>query len=110
MSLKIIPTDSFKRDVKKLKKKYPRITESLKNLNKELLKGEYGVRIGKEVYKKRIRNVDIKKGKSGGFRVIGYNDLDMEKFYLLTLYSKSDKETIYDKEIVDLLKKIGVSR
>lgn len=110
MSLKIIPTESFKREVKKLKKKYPRITESLKELDQDIMKGDFGVSIGKEVYKKRVRNFDIQKGKSGGFRVIGYNDLAMEKFYLLTMYSKSDKETIYDIEIVDLLKKIGVSR
>jgi mRNA-degrading endonuclease RelE of RelBE toxin-antitoxin system len=108
MKLKIIPTDSFKRDVKRLRKKNPRIAESLKELNQELVKDEYGVPIGKGVYKKRVRNVDLQKGKSGGFRVIGYKDIEMKKLYLLTIYSKIEKETIQDKEIIELLKGIGV--
>ena len=108
MKLKITPPESFKRDVKSLRKKNPRIAESLKELNRELGDEEYGIPIGKGVYKKRVRNVDSKKGKRGGFRVIGYKDIDMKKFYLLTIYSKSEKETIQDKEIIELLKGIGV--
>lgn len=108
MKLKIIPTESFKRDVKRLRKKNPRIAESLKELNRELVEDEYGDPIGKGVYKKRVRNVDSKKGKRGGFRVIGYKDIEIKKFYLLTIYSKSEKETIQDKEIIELLKGIGV--
>ena len=83
MKLKITPTESFKRDVKNLRKKNTRIAESLKELNLELGDGEYGAPIGKGVYKKRVRNVDSKKGKRGGFRVIGYKDIEMKKFYLL---------------------------
>ena len=108
MKLKIIPTESFKRNVKSLRKKNPLIAESLKELNRELCNNEYGSPIGKGVYKKRVRNIDSKKGKRGGFRVIGYKDIDMEKFYLLAIYSKSEKETIPDKEIIELLKGIGV--
>jgi mRNA-degrading endonuclease RelE of RelBE toxin-antitoxin system len=40
MNLKIIPTESFKREAKRLKKKYPRIAESLKELKKDLKSGE----------------------------------------------------------------------
>ena len=36
MKLKITPTESFKKDVKSLRKKNPRIAESLKELNREL--------------------------------------------------------------------------
>ena len=65
MKLKITPTESFKKDVKSLRKKNPRIAESLKELNRELGGNEYGDPIGKGVYKKRVRNVDSKKGKRG---------------------------------------------
>jgi len=108
MKLKVTPTESFKRDVRSLRKKNPRIAESLKELNRELGNDQYGVPIGKGVYKKRVRNVDSKKGKRGGFRVIGYKDIEMKKFYLLTIYSKREKETIQDKEIIELLKGIGI--
>lgn len=108
MNLKIIPTESFKKEAKHLRKKYPRITESLKELDKSIEKGDFGDPLGKGVFKKRIKNIDIQKGKSAGFRVIGYKDIAMGKFYLLTIYSKSDKETIYDKEIIELLKESGV--
>jgi hypothetical protein len=108
MNLKIIPTESFKREAKRLKKRYPRISESLKQLKKDLQNSEFGTPLGKDVYKKRVKNIDLKKGKSGGFRVIGYKDIKMGKFYLVTIYSKSDKETIHNKEILELLKDIGV--
>jgi len=62
MKLKITPTESFKRDVKRLRKKNPRIAESLKELNRELVDDNYGDPIGKGVYKKRVKNVDSKKG------------------------------------------------
>lgn len=108
MKLKIIPTEAFKRDVKRLKKKNPRIAESLRVLDQALQNGDYGVSMGKGAYKKRVKNLDLHKGKSGGFRVIGYKDIGMEKFYLLTIYSKSDKETVSEKEVIELLKTIGV--
>ncbi|MCP5051557.1 MAG: type II toxin-antitoxin system RelE/ParE family toxin, partial [bacterium] len=105
---KIIPTESFKKDVKRLKKKNPRIAESLKELNKALQIGEYGTPLGKGTYKKRVKNLDLPKEKSSGFRVIGYKDVKMRKFYLMTIYSKSEKETVSEKEILELLNSIGV--
>ncbi len=80
----------------------------MKELNRELLDGEFGISIGKRVYKKRVKNIDLHKGKSGGFRLIGYKDNEMGKFYLLTIYSKSNKDAIQEKEIIELLKNIGV--
>ena len=49
------------------------------------------------------------KGKSGGARVITYNITIAEDnidITLLTIYDKSEKTTITDKEIKDLLKSI----
>lgn len=114
MKLKIIPTESFKKDVKRLNKKNPHIAESLKELNSLLLIGNYGTSIGRGVYKIRLRNIDRKKGKSGGFRVIGFKDIigyadeEQKKFYLLTIYSKTEKETVSDYEIQTLLEDLGI--
>jgi len=46
------------------------------------------------------------KGKSGGARVITTLFVDDEIVYLLTIYDKSDKTTIGDKELENLLKHI----
>ncbi len=108
MKLKIIPTESFKKEVKRLKKKNPRIAKSLKELNDTLSKGDFGTPVGKGVYKIRVKNIDQRRGKRGGFRVIGYKDDEMGKFYLISIYSKSERDTIDDKEILELLQKIGV--
>ena len=49
------------------------------------------------------------KGKSGGARVITYNVTEMEDtidITLLTIYDKSERSNISDKEINDLLKSL----
>lgn len=60
-------SEYFKRQLKRLKKKYPHVKVDLltrlENLN---VKDE--ISIGKSIYKIRIQSRDMKKGKSGGFR------------------------------------------
>ncbi|MDH1882407.1 MULTISPECIES: type II toxin-antitoxin system RelE/ParE family toxin [Empedobacter] len=46
------------------------------------------------------------KGKSGGARVITHLFIENETVYLLSLYDKSEQNSISDKEIKDLLKLI----
>lgn len=48
------------------------------------------------------------KGKSGGSRVITCVKVVDQDVYLLTIYDKSDKENISDKELDDLLKIAGL--
>jgi hypothetical protein len=45
-------------------------------------------------------------GKSGGFRVITLAKVVKEKIFLLTIYSKSEKENIAGSELKELLKEI----
>ena len=47
------------------------------------------------------------KGTSGGARVITYVYIKDETVYLLSIYDKSDNESVSDKEIRDLIKSIG---
>ena len=55
-------------------------------------------------YKIRIPNSSIPTGKSGGFRAIIYFIDKSHNVYLLTIYSKSDQESISDSKIVELIK------
>ena len=44
------------------------------------------------------------KGKSGGARIISFVKIIDDTVFLLSIYSKSEKDTISDKEIEELLK------
>jgi len=44
------------------------------------------------------------KGKSGGARIITYLKILEEIIYLISIYDKSDTDTITDKEIISRIK------
>ena len=109
MSYKIIPTDYFKKQVKQLLKNYPHLRQDLNALNSTLLENpKCGKALGKKVYKIRLKSTDISKGKRSGYRVISYVMDDKEKIRLLTVYAKSRKANISDKEIVAILQQEGL--
>lgn len=109
MSYKIIPTESFKAQVRTLQKKYPRIRQDLKELNQRLKQNpKSGKALGKGVYKLRVKSSDISKGKRGGYRVISYVTDELEKVRLLTIYAKPRRATITDNEILSILCKEGL--
>lgn len=58
--------------------------------------------IGYEVYKVRIKNSDIQKGKSGGYRLLYYIKTTT-RVILLTLYSKSEQVDIAAAEIQEII-------
>ncbi|WP_089089735.1 type II toxin-antitoxin system RelE family toxin [Nodularia sp. NIES-3585] len=60
--------------------------------------------IGEEyvVYTARVRNSNIQKGKSAGYRLI-YQVESPTSILLLTIYSKSDREDIGVNEIRDIV-------
>jgi hypothetical protein len=47
------------------------------------------------------------KGKSGGARIITFVKISQTTVYLLSIYDKSDKENISDKELIELLQSIS---
>jgi len=63
-----------------------------------------GKSLGKDCYKIRLAITSKGKGKSGGARVITCVKIISEKVFLLTIYDKSEKEDISDKELNELLK------
>ena len=92
----IITIPTFDKNVKKIAKKdklfYLDLQELLSILQKNPKEGIY---IGNDCYKIRLKNSSANKGKSGGYRVISYYFND-NKLALLTIYSKSDRENIFE--------------
>ncbi|MFN8255404.1 MAG: type II toxin-antitoxin system RelE/ParE family toxin [Bacteroidales bacterium] len=64
--------------------------------------------MGKDCYKIRMAIASKNKGKSGGSRVITCVKVVEHHVYLLSIYDKSDKENISDKELDALLGLAGL--
>ena len=105
MSYKIELTDNFKKEAKKLIKKYASLRTEIAELGKELAENPTtGTPLGNDVYKIRLAIASKKKGKSGGARVISFVKIIDETVFLLSIYNKGEKDIISDKEIEELLK------
>ncbi len=95
-------TDEYEKDFKKLDKKYRSVEKDIKPLIEKLKAGETpgDVISGNKyaVYKVRVKNSNINKGQSGGYRVIYYT-ITSKAVLLTAIYSKSVQENISNKEI-----------
>jgi len=70
-----------------------------------------GSELGKGLRKIRMAITSKEKGKSGGARIITITaivSVDETNVTLLTIYDKSDRETIKDSELKKILKKNGL--
>lgn len=104
MSYSVIPIERFKREAKRLIKKYPSLRSELLELNKTLTKNpETGTPLGNNAYKVRLAIRSKGKGKSGGARVITYLITEEKEVYLLTIYDKSDLDNIDDKTLKKII-------
>jgi mRNA-degrading endonuclease RelE of RelBE toxin-antitoxin system len=107
MSYSIELTDNFKKEAKKLIKKYPSLKKELEELGKELAENPtIGDHLGNNVYKIRIAIKSKGKGKRGGARVMTQIKVLYEKVYLFSIYSKGEKDDISDIEIQELIQDI----
>jgi len=107
MSYNIEATPKFKKELKRLSKRY----NSVKKEYEELLDNletdpAMGTSIGGGCYKIRLSIASKGKGKSGGARVITYVYVEGKTVYLLSIYDKSEQADITDKELQNLLKEI----
>ena len=104
--IKVVESDEFRKDIKKIGKRYRSVKQDVRSLTAQLKAGETpGDRItGNKypVYKVRVKNSDIKKGQSGGYRVI-YYIRTAEVILLTNIYSKSDRSDISNKEVEDVI-------
>lgn len=104
MSFELIPTSPFLRELKKLRKKYSSLDSDLQLLGNELLSNPTsGTEVYKNCYKIRFAIKSKGKGKSGGGRLITWVKVEKERIYLLSIYDKSEKESITDQYIKTIL-------
>ena len=76
MSYNIVPIDNFKKEVKRLIKKYASLKNELLELNEQLEENPtLGTSLGNDIYKIRLAIISKGKGKSGGARIISFFDL-----------------------------------
>lgn len=102
MRLMIEFSDNFLLEAKKLSKKYRALKKDLQGALLEIQERDFGVSLGYNLYKKRVSNSSIPTGKSGGFRVIIFLQTE-KKITLLSIYSKTQKETLSDAELRQIL-------
>ncbi len=104
--IQILFSDEFKTRLRTLIKRYRSIRTDLQPLLKELQSGNFiGDQIpgtGYTVFKVRLKNSDIQKGKSGGYRVI-YQLRGDTYILLVVIYSKSDQDDIPANQIRDII-------
>jgi len=89
--------EGFKRQLKRLARRYRQIKKDIDPIINALIAGETP---GDQVtgtdytlYKVRAKNSDSNRGKSGGYRVIYYLKTNTH-YTFVTIYSKSDQEDI----------------
>jgi hypothetical protein len=67
---------------------------------------EQGTPLGHNCYKTRLAIASKGKGKSGGARVITNFVISDNTVFLLSIYDKSEKDNLTDKELKELLKEV----
>ena len=96
--------DSFLKEAKQLSKKFKLLKSDLKQAVDEIeTNNDIGVYLGFNLFKKRVKNSSIPTGKSGGFRVIIYQQIE-NKIVLISIYSKTEKENLSDEELSEIIK------
>jgi hypothetical protein len=107
MPFRIEATPEFLSEAKKLAKKYPSIRNDIETLGEELSeKPMQGTFLGSNIYKIRLAITSKGKGKSGGARVITFVKIIASTVYLVSIYDKSVRETITDKELKERIKNL----
>jgi mRNA-degrading endonuclease RelE of RelBE toxin-antitoxin system len=106
VNYKIVNTFEFKKEIKHLSKKYPSLHNDFEIfINHLSLNPFQGTSIGKNCYKVRLAITSKGKGKSAGARIITNLQILDETVILISIYDKSEKDTIIEKEINDRLKR-----
>ncbi len=113
MKCNVIAVDNFRREAKRLLKKYDSLRSELYELSESLsYEPRQGTALGNDIFKIRLAVKSKRKGKSGGVRVITrvmevHLRVEGRKretdIYLLSIYDKSDQENISDKRIKEIL-------
>lgn len=107
MSFDVVPLPEFVKELKGLAKKYRSLKKEMAALGNALAKApQMGTSIGQDCYKIRLAIKSKSAGKSGGARVITCVVAVRKEVYLLSIYDKSDQETLTGKRLKELLKQV----
>ena len=105
--VQIVYTPEFKRNLRALAKKYRHIRSDVQpvidKLNAGVVVGVQVPRTHYTIFKVRVRNSDIQKGKRSGYRMI-YHLKTSTNIILVTIYSKLDQADISAEAIRRILK------
>lgn len=111
MSFNVIPSDKFKKEAKRLIRKFPSLKEELRELSNTLSENPtVGKSLGNDTYKIRLAIKSKGKGKSGGGRVITYLVSENKEVYLLLIYDKSEFDNVDDKTLQQLIDGLELDR
>jgi mRNA-degrading endonuclease RelE of RelBE toxin-antitoxin system len=104
--VQVIAAIHFAKNLKRLSRKYRHIQDDVSNLihrlEQGLTPGDQVPGVGYTVYKVRLKSIDLKRGKQGGFRVIYYVRL-ANQIILITIYAKSQQNDISPEMIKRLI-------
>jgi mRNA-degrading endonuclease RelE of RelBE toxin-antitoxin system len=107
MNYNVELTDNFKKEAKRLLKKYNSLKSEITDLITELeTNPTLGTSLGDDIYKIRIAIKSKGKGKSGGARILSFVKVTETEVVLFSIYNKGEKDTVSDKELKDLVKNI----
>jgi len=105
MSYNIELSDNFKKEAKRLSKKYPSLKSELAELFAELEENPtLGTPLGNDIYKIRLAIASKGKGKSGGARILSFVKVTQTTVLLFSIYSKGEVDNLTDKQIKELIK------
>lgn len=112
-TIEVKASSEFKRSLRTLAKRYRQIRVDVQPIIDRLQTGEV---IGDQVsgteytiFKVRIKNSDIQKGKSGGYRFIYYLKTS-DQVVLVALYSKSDQGDISTDTVNQIVSNFELSQ
>lgn len=109
-SVEVFFTPEFKRNVRALAKKHHHIHSDVQPFIEQIQRGEFigdqAQGTGYTIFKVRIRNSDISRGKSGGYRVLYYLKTTTAVI-LVTIYSKTEQSDISSAKIKKILSEFG---
>ena len=107
MKFNVISIDKFKKEAKRLIRKFLSLKLELINLSDALqIKPDLGTALGNNCYKIRLAIKSKGQGKSGGARVITYLVTEEKEVYLLTIFDKSELDSIDGKTIKAIIKSL----
>lgn len=105
MSYSVRSIPAFEKELKRLVRKYPSLKSEYTNLVQQLKQNAMiGTPLPSGCFKIRLAIASKGKGKSGGARLITCVRVVETTVYLLTIFDKSEKENIPDKELKQLIR------